>query len=61
MLVYTYKVTVGREDFVEEGTVLARDEYEAKEKLRRLDFKHVRLKKLAGLNAFVKKFSADVK
>ncbi len=61
MSVYKYRVTLGREDFMEEGTVIAKDEFEAKEKLRSLDFKEVRVKKLKGLNAFVKQFLADVK
>ncbi|MCH7908813.1 MAG: hypothetical protein QGD90_06420 [Candidatus Hydrogenedentes bacterium] len=61
MSVYRYKVTLGREDFTEEGTVIAKDEYEAKDKLRSLDFRQVQLKKLNGLTAFVKQFLADVK
>ncbi len=61
MSVFKYKVTHGPEDFMEEGTVIAKDEYDAKEKLRSMDFKEVHLKKLTGLNAFVRKFSADVK
>ena len=61
MSVFKYSVTLGREDFAEEGTVVAKDEYEAKQKLRSLDFKQVKLKKLTGLSAFVKQFSADVK
>lgn len=61
MPVYKYQVTLGREDFMEEGTVIAKDEYEAKDKLRSLDFRQVHLKKLSGLNAFVKQFLADVK
>jgi len=59
--VYTYKVSLGREDFVEEGTVLAKDEHEAKEKLRQLDFNHVHVRKVSGFSAFLKKFSADIR
>ena len=61
MSVFKYKVTFGREDFMEEGTVIAKDEFEAKEKLHSMDFKQIELKKLTGLNALVKQFSADVK
>ena len=61
MSVFKYKGELGREDFAEEGTIIATDEYEAKEKLRSLDFKQVQLKKLTGLSAFIKQFSADVK
>ena len=61
MSVFRYKVTLGREDFLEEGTVIAKDEIEAKEKLHSLDFKQVELKRLTGLNALVKKFLADVR
>lgn len=61
MSVYRYRVTLGREDFMEEGTVIAKDEYEAKDKLRSLDFKEVHLKKLKGFSALVKHFFADVR
>ena len=61
MSIYKYRVTLGREDIREEGTVVAKDEYEAKEKLRALDFRDVKLKKLTGFSAFVKQFMADVK
>ena len=61
MSVFKYSVTFGKEDFQEEGTVVAKDEIEARDKLRILEFKSVSLKKLSGLNAVVKKFSADFK
>ena len=61
MSVYKYKAELGREDFVEEGTVIAVDEFDAKKKLQSMDAKHVSLKRLTGLNAFLKKFTADVK
>ena len=61
MSIYRYKVMLRREDFMEEGTVIAKDEFEAKEKLRSMDFKQVQLKKLRGLSAFIKQFSADVR
>ena len=59
--VYKYKVSLGPEDFMEEGTIVAEDEYEAKKKLKSMDARQVSLKKLTGLNAFVKKFTADVR
>ena len=61
MSIYRYKVMLRREDFMEEGTVIAKDEFDAKEKLRSMDFKQVHLKKLRGLSAFIKQFSADVR
>jgi hypothetical protein len=60
--VFRYRVELQRgEEFTEEGTVLAKDEFEAKEKLRFLKYRTVHLKKLSGVNAFVKQFSADVR
>ena len=59
--VFKYRIALGPEDFMEEGTVIAQDEYEAKKKLKSMDAKQVSLKKLTGLNAFVKRFTADVK
>lgn len=61
MSVYKYRVTIGKEDFEEEGTVVAKDESEAREKLRILEFTSVSLKKLTGLKAAVKKFTADIR
>lgn len=61
MSVYKYKASLGPEEFMEEGTIVAQDEYEAKKKLRLMDAKHVSLKKLTGLSAFVNQFTADVK
>ena len=61
MSVYKYKAALGREDFMEEGTIIAEDELDAKKKLRAMDARQVSLKKLTGLNAFVKKFTADVR
>ena len=61
MSVYKYKAALGREDFMEEGTVIAEDELDAKKKLRAMDARQVSLKKLTGLTAFVKKFTADVR
>jgi len=60
--VYKYQVMLIRgEEFMEEGTVIARSEEEAKLKLRSLNYRQVRLKKLKGFTAFVRQFSADIR
>ena len=62
MAVFSYKVTIKeREDSIEEGTVVANDESDARQKLQRYNYRNVRLRKLSGVSAFIKKFSADVK
>ncbi len=62
MAVFSYKVIIKeREDAIEEGTVVANDESDARRKLERYSYRNVRLRKLSGVSAFVKKFSADVK
>lgn len=50
-----------REDFTESGTIIARDEKEAEKKLKALAFSKVKLKKVTGFSAFIKKFAADVR
>jgi hypothetical protein len=49
------------EEVTEEGIVLARDEAEAKKKLRPLQYREVKLRKLTGLNALIRRFSADIR
>ena len=62
MPVYRYQVMLLRgEEFVEEGTVIANDETHAKQKLKPLKYRQVKLKKLTGLNAFFKHFNADIR
>ena len=61
MAVFKYRAITGREDIEEEGAVVAEDEERAKAKLRSLGFKHIRLRKLYGLSAFLKRFNADIK
>ena len=62
MPVYTYRATFkNREDHVESGTVVGRDEKDAREKLKELDLNHVTLKKLGGVQGLVKRFVADVR
>ncbi len=62
MSVFKYRVTLDRdEEFTEEGTVLARDESEAKEKLRILRYRSIQLKRLSGVTAFFRQFNVDVR
>jgi len=62
MPVYRYQVWLIRgEEFVEEGTVVARNESEAKAKLMPLKYRQVKLKKLSGFDAFLKQFGADIR
>ena len=63
-LVTLYKYTVtykNREDFMETGTVVAKDEDDAKRKLKRLEFDKVKLKKQVGISALFRQFTADIK
>jgi hypothetical protein len=58
--VYKYYALLKRGEDVEEiGTVVAQDESDAKQKLRVLNYRTVKLKKLNGINAFVRQFTAD--
>jgi hypothetical protein len=50
-----------REDRVESGLVVAKDEGDAKNKLRLLDLFNPRLKQVKGFSGFVSRFTADVK
>jgi len=61
--VFKYRVVLTqREGYVESGTVLARSEEEAREKLRKyFGAGHIRLKRVTGLAALFKSFSADIK
>lgn len=60
--VYKYRVLLNRgEEFEEVGTVIAKDEAEAKAKLMPLKYNKVHLKKLNGLNALFKQFTADIR
>lgn len=54
-------VNTKREDSEERGTVVARDEAEAKTKLRRLDCDRVKLKRIGGIAGFFKTFTADIR
>ena len=62
MSVYKYRIMLMRgEEVTEEGTVIARDEEDAKKKLRALRYREVKLWKLTGLKGFLRQFSADVR
>lgn len=61
MAVYKYSATIPeREHHEESGTVVARDEEEARGKLRELALNKVHLKKLGTVAAFFAKFTANV-
>ena len=61
MSVYKYRVTSQREDVREEGTVIAKDENDAKTKLELLQYKHIHVKQIKGVKAFFGQLSADIK
>lgn len=62
MALYKYTVIVKEhEDFSESGTVAAKSETEAVKKLQLLDFKDIRVKKVEGIFAAFRQFSADVR
>lgn len=49
------------EDHCERGTVVARDQLEAKEKLRRERYTNIRLKQIKGVSAIFRQFTADIR
>lgn len=55
--------TIGKEeeDHCEEGTVVARDQADAREKLRRERFTNIKLKQLKGVSALISQFTADIR
>ena len=62
MAVFRYSATIkNREDYRESGTVVARTEDEAREKLKQYDFANARLRRLGGIGALFKAFTADIK
>jgi type II secretory pathway component PulF len=50
-----------REDSTESGTVVADNEEEARRKLQPLGYTEIRLKKLSGFTAWLKRFTADIR
>ncbi|MDQ1255590.1 MAG: hypothetical protein QG656_182 [Candidatus Hydrogenedentes bacterium] len=62
MTVYRYNASVKhREGHTETGTVVARDEAEAREKLKPYQYDRIVVKRLTGFESFFGKFTADVK
>jgi len=60
--VFQYKARISkREDYSESGTVVARSEREAEEKVKELDFDHVRVKRIRGLRGLFKALTADIR
>lgn len=62
MAVFRYEATkIHPDDYTERGTVVARDNYEAKAKLKQEGFSEVHLKRVRGLHALWDRFTADIK
>lgn len=62
MAVFEYRGCIKkREDYVEAGTVVARDEADAKKKLESLDFVDIRIKRIGGLSGIFKSITPDIK
>ncbi len=62
MAVFRYKARKYiPEEYTESGIVVARDEDEAKAKLKLDGFSEVRLKRIRGLAALWNRFTADIK
>jgi hypothetical protein len=60
--VYEYvAVNTKREDSEERGTVLAKNEEEAKSKVRRLNCDRIKVKRISGISGFFKAFTADIR
>ena len=49
------------EDHYEKGTVVARDQMDALDKLRRARYTQIRLKQIKGMTALFGQFTADVR
>lgn len=64
MAVFIYNaLAVGKEkeDHYEKGTVVARDQLDALDKLRRARLTQIRLKRIKGISALIRRFIADVR
>lgn len=64
MAVFKFRAfTEGKEneDHYEKGTVVARDQAEARDKLRRARYTNIKLKQMHGVSALVKQFMADIR
>jgi len=49
------------EDHYEKGTVVAQNQLEALDKLRRARYTQIKLKQMKGLTALISQFTADVR
>ncbi|HOF41729.1 MAG TPA: hypothetical protein PLD73_16795 [Candidatus Hydrogenedentes bacterium] len=62
MAVFKYSAVVkNREEMTESGTIVARDEENARKKLERLDLVDVRLKRIGGISGLFKSLTADIR
>ena len=64
MAVFKFRAsTEGKEDedHYEKGTVVARDQAEARDKLRRERYTNIKLKQMHGVSALVRQFMADIR
>ncbi len=62
MAVFEFSAVIKkREDSVERGTVVADTEQEARNKLKKLDYDSIRLRRLRGFAGFFKALTADIK
>lgn len=60
--VYKYTVVLPeRENVIESGTVVAKNEEEARAKLIRLDLRDPKLKEFRGLSGLFHRFTADIR
>ncbi len=61
-MVYKYHASAkNREEHMDSGTVYARDEADARQKLRGFGYEKIDLKRVTGVSAFFGKYRADVK
>ena len=61
MAVFRYSAVVKNREEMESGTIVARDEERAREKLERLDLTDVRLKRIGGISGLFKSLTADIR
>lgn len=62
MAVFRYEASDPKgEEFTEMGVVVAKNDDAAKQKLKALNFSEVKLKRLKGIDAIFKQFTADVR
>lgn len=56
-------LAMGKEndDHYEKGTVVAFDQVDAMDKLRRARYTHIKLKQMRGFTALINQFTADVR